>query len=171
VCTIHQTQGLIFYRLTFDPSGVTKHGLTYIAIFQICSKKTFIFTFSIVDKDFQVDTFVQEEMHYLKTTTQYEITIASLKSYHKKIIIIQSLNIHSFKLYFQNILNDPNLFSSHILCLNETKIQNIQTHQEIFNAISNKFKINSCYDQHGTMISYDTNMFLSHTFSKNKFKH
>jgi hypothetical protein len=31
-------------------------------------------------------------MHCLKTTTQYEITIASSKSYHKKFIIIQSLN-------------------------------------------------------------------------------
>jgi hypothetical protein len=28
------------------------------------------------------------------------------------------------------------------------------------------FQKNSCYDQHGTMILYDTNMFLSHTFSK-----
>jgi ATP-dependent exoDNAse (exonuclease V) alpha subunit len=32
--TIHQTQGLTFDRLAFDPSGVTKHGLTYTAIFQ-----------------------------------------------------------------------------------------------------------------------------------------
>jgi hypothetical protein len=70
-----------------------------------------------------------------KTTTQYEITIASSKSYHKEFIIIQSLNTHPSKLHFQNILNDPNLFASHILCLNETKIQNVQTHEEFYNII------------------------------------
>jgi DNA polymerase sigma len=72
-------------------------------------------------------------MHCLKTTTQYEITIASLISYCKKFIIIQFLNTHPSKLHFQNILNDPNLFTLHILCLNETKIQNVQTHEEIDN--------------------------------------
>jgi len=72
-------------------------------------------------------------MHCLKTTTQYEITIAFLISYCKKIIIIESLNTHPSKSHFQNILNDPNLFTSHILCLNETKIQNVQTHEEIDN--------------------------------------
>jgi hypothetical protein len=66
-------------------------------------------------------------MHCLKTTTQYEITTASLISYCKEFIIIQFLNTHPSKLHFQN------LFPSHILCLNETKIQNVQTHEEIYN--------------------------------------
>jgi len=74
-------------------------------------------------------------MHRLKTTTQYEIMIVSLKSYCKEFIIIQLLNIHFFKLHFQDILNVPNLFASHISYLNETKIQNIQRHQEIDNVI------------------------------------
>ncbi len=30
--TIHQAQGLTLHRLTFDPSGITKHGLTYTAL-------------------------------------------------------------------------------------------------------------------------------------------
>jgi hypothetical protein len=90
----------------------------------------------------------------------------SLKSYCKKLIVIQSLNIHFLKLHFQDILNNSNFFVSHILCLNETEIPNIQTHQEIYYVILNKFKSLSCYDQHGKMILYDKNMFLSHTFSK-----
>jgi len=95
-----------------------------------------------------------------------KITIVSLKSYCKKIIVIQSLNIRSLKLHFQDILNNSNLFSSHIICLNEIEIPNIQTQQEIYYIILNKFKNISCYDQHGKMIFYDKNMFLSHTFSK-----
>jgi hypothetical protein len=54
-----------------------------------------------------------------------------------------------------------------MLYLNKTKIKNIEIHQEIYNTILNKFKSFSCYDQHGTMIFYDANMLLSHTFSKN----
>ncbi len=58
------------------------------------------------------------------------------------------------------------IYLHHFFCLNEIKIQNIQTHQEIYNVILNRFKILSRYDQHGTMILYDTNMFLLYTFSK-----
>jgi hypothetical protein len=105
-------------------------------------------------------------MHRLKTISQYKVTITYLKSYHKEFTIIKSLNTCSLKLHFQDILNDPNLLASHILCLSETKIQNIQTHQEIYNIILNILKILSCYDYHVTTILYDTNMFLSHEFSK-----
>jgi hypothetical protein len=55
----------------------------------------------------------QEEMYNLKTTS-YEITIVYLKFYHKKC---------SLKLHFQTIFKDSNLFTSHILCLNETRIK------------------------------------------------
>jgi hypothetical protein len=53
-----------------------------------------------------------------------------------------------------------------MLYLNKTKIKNIEIHQEIYNTILNKFKSLSCYDLHGTMIFYDANMLLSHTFQK-----
>jgi hypothetical protein len=75
-------------------------------------------------------------MHNLKTS--YEVTIVCLKSYHKKIIAI-ILKKNSLKLHFQTIFKDSNLFTSHIFCLNETRIKNIQTHQLGINAISNKF--------------------------------
>jgi hypothetical protein len=55
---------------------------------------------------------------------------------------------------------------NHIFLFKWKKIPNIQTNQETYYIISNKFKILSCYDQHGTMILYDKNMLLSHTFSK-----
>jgi hypothetical protein len=99
--------------LAFDPSGITKYGLTYIALFRIYSKK-YLYLFSpLSNKNFQVNTLVKKKMHHLKTTTQYEITIVPLKSYCKEFIIIQLLNIHFLKLHFQDILNVPNLFASH----------------------------------------------------------
>jgi len=36
-CTIHRTQGLTLDYLTFDPTNVYKHGLTYITL--LCDKK------------------------------------------------------------------------------------------------------------------------------------
>jgi len=121
-------------------------------------KKTFIFTFFIVKQIFLVDLFAQEEIYHLQT-------IAYLKFYHKELIVIQFSNIHSLKLHFQYILKYFNLFALHIFCLNETKIQNIQIHQEIYNVISKKFNMLSCYNGYGTMMLYHTIMFLSHTFS------
>jgi hypothetical protein len=61
---------------------------------------------------------------------------------------------------------DPTLSTSHILCLNETRIQNIIIHKNIHDAIVNNNNILSCYDQHGTMILYDKMVLLSNTTSK-----
>ncbi len=60
--TIYQAQGL-----TFDPSGVTKHNLTYVALSRVCSKKHFYLLSPLLHKNFQLDTLVHEEMHHLKT--------------------------------------------------------------------------------------------------------
>ncbi len=78
----------------------------------------------------------------------------------------QSLNTHSLHLHFQYILVNQNLFASHIICFNETIIQNICTYQKIHNAIpNNKFNI-SCYnDQHGIMILHNEMVSLSNTIS------
>ncbi len=48
-------------------------------------------------------------------------------------IIIQSFNTHFLQFHFQDILIDTYLLTFHILCLNETKIQNIHANQEICN--------------------------------------
>jgi hypothetical protein len=163
--TIHCAQGLTFDRLAFDLTSVIKHGLTYIPLSHICSKEHSYLLSPLTNKTFQVDTLVQEEMHRFRTTTQYELTLISLKSYCTKFVIIESLNTHSLTLHFQNILANQNLLTSHILCLNEMKIQNIHTNHKTYNVISQKFNILSCYDQHGTIMFYDNIMVLSQTTS------
>ncbi len=87
-----------------------------------------------------------------------------MKSYHIKFVVVESFNT-PLTLHFQNIFKDQNLSASHILCLKETKIQNIHTNQETYNTISQKFNIFSCYDQHGTTMFYDNRLFLSKTTS------
>jgi hypothetical protein len=121
-------------------------------------KRTFIFTLFVVKQKLLVNLFAQEEIYHLQM-------IAYLKFYHKELIVRQFSNIHSLQLHFQYILKYFNLFASHIFCLNETKIQNIQIHQEIYNVISNKFNILSCYNGYATTMLYRTIMFSSHTFS------
>jgi hypothetical protein len=73
------------------------------------------------------------------------------------------LNTHSLKLHFCDVLANPNLLASHILCLNETKIKKIQTNNKLYLAISKKFNIISCYDEHGIMILYDEMVTLTQT--------
>jgi len=54
-CTIHRAQGLTFDHLAFDPSGITKHGLTYTTLFQVRSKEHIYLLFPLPNKNFQVD--------------------------------------------------------------------------------------------------------------------
>ncbi len=39
--------------------------------------------------------------------------------------------------------------------MNEIRIQNIHLNLEIYNVLSQKFHVLSCYDTHGTMVLYD----------------
>jgi len=74
---------------------------------------------------FQVDHFVQKEMFQLRTNAQYKLTIVSLKSYYSKKKFVQSLNTCFLTLYFEDVVAYPNMLASHSLCLNETRIKNV----------------------------------------------
>ncbi len=58
--TIHCLQGLTFDHLTFDPNGVTKYGSTYIKFSKIHSKEHFYLFSPLLNKNFQIDHFIQE---------------------------------------------------------------------------------------------------------------
>jgi hypothetical protein len=111
---IHYSQALTLDCLTFNPTGVTKHGLTYIALSRVCLKeKNYLFSRLLI-KIFQVDHLVQEAIFQLKTNAQYKLAIVFLKSYHLEFLIVKS---------FEDILTNSNLLTSHILCLNEMRIK------------------------------------------------
>jgi len=57
----------------------------------------------------------------------------------------------------------------HILCLNETRIQNIHTNQSISNALSKTINVLSCYNGHQTMILFDSIMSLKENKLFNTF--
>jgi hypothetical protein len=65
----------------------------------------------------------------------------------------------------------------HILCLNETRIQNIHTNQSILNALSKPINVLSFYNGHKTMILSDSIMslkkaiFLTYFSTKTHKKH
>jgi hypothetical protein len=76
------------------------------------------------------------------------------------ILIVISFNTCSLTLHFEDVLANPNLLASHILYLNETRIRNVHLNSKIYNVLSQKFHILSCYDEHGTMVLYDDNVSL-----------
>jgi hypothetical protein len=53
---------LTFDRSTFDLTSVTKHGLTYATLLGVHSKEHFHLLPPLLDKKFQVDHFVPNEM-------------------------------------------------------------------------------------------------------------
>jgi hypothetical protein len=97
---IHHSQGLALDHLAFDPTNVTKHGLTYIELLKVRSKENLYLLFPLLIFFFQVDHLVQEKLVQLRTNAQYKLVIVSLKSYHSKFIIVQSFNTHSFNITF-----------------------------------------------------------------------
>jgi len=100
-------------------------------------------------------------MFRLKTNAQYKLAIVCLKSYRSKILIVEFFNTCYLTLDFENVLTNPNLLASHILCLNETRIRNVHLNSKFYNVLSQKFHILSCYDEHGTMVLYDDNVSLT----------
>ncbi len=87
---------------------------------------------------FYLDPIVEEKMFRLKTT-QYKLNILHLRLYQKEFVLIQILNTCSLHFHFRDILMNPNLFASHIFCLNETNIQNTSMYKKTHNVISNNF--------------------------------
>ncbi len=90
---------------------------------------------------------VQEEMFRLWTNAQYKLAIVYLKSYHSKNLFVKSLNTCLLTLH---------LLASHILCLNETRIINVHLNSKIYNALSQKFHILSCYDDNVSLTESTT---------------
>ncbi len=61
--TIHQAQGLTFDYLTFDPTNVYKHGLTYTSFSRV-KKKDFLNLLQPLQMNFfQIDPTIAMEMH------------------------------------------------------------------------------------------------------------
>jgi hypothetical protein len=62
-CIIHQTQGLTLDYLTFDPTNIYKHGLTYTIISCVQKKEIFKLLQHLQMNFFQIDPSVAMEMH------------------------------------------------------------------------------------------------------------
>ncbi len=102
---------------------MTKHDLKCTTLSRVRFKKILYLFFPLLNKSFQVDHIIQEEIFRLKKNAQYKLAIVFLKSYHLKILIVKSFNTCSSTLHFEDIFMDSNLLASHILCLNETRIK------------------------------------------------
>jgi hypothetical protein len=121
--TIHQSQSLTLDFLTFDPNGIHHHTLIYTTLFCVKEKENLYLLAPLVEANFKVDKCVSNEMQHFKTTSQWQLCVPYLQPFKKTHTIIQSLNTRSLSLHFQDIEMDHNLQTSHILCLNETKVK------------------------------------------------
>ncbi len=69
-----------------------------------------------------IDECVLQEMKRLTTFANWELLVPRLTKYHLSHIIIQNLNINSLHIHYQNFQHHHNLQTSHILCLQRTRI-------------------------------------------------
>jgi hypothetical protein len=158
-CIIHRSQGWTFDFLTFDPSGIHHHGLTYTTLFCVREKENLYLLAPLVEANFKVDKCVSNEMQCFKKTTQWQLCVPYLQPFIKTHTIIQSLNTRSLLVHFQNTETDHNLQTSHILCLNEIKFktQNKSSHQY---SNHSKYKSIVTFGSQVTMLLYDISIVL-----------
>jgi hypothetical protein len=106
-------------------------------------------------------------MKRLTTFANWELLVPRLTKYHHSHIIIQNLNINSLHIHYQNFQHEHNLQTSHILCLQKTRIA------KTCDFGTTKYNhILYVFDNHGNIIMYDNNVILqlyktmTHTKSK-----
>jgi hypothetical protein len=163
--TIHRAQGLSLDRLAFNPQNVSKHGLSYTALSRVRSKEQLYLLHPICSRNFHVEQSVVDEMFRLRADAKYKISIPLLIDCQKNNIVLQSLNTRSLNLHYKDVLADPNLMASHVLCLNETRISSLQAHPDLHIALLERFNVLSCYHSHGTIMLFrkDMTLFKSRT--------
>ncbi len=100
--TIYWAQGLTFDHLSFDLNGIYKHGLTYITLSHIKNKEN-LYLQPLQMKNLQIDPNVAIEMHWLQTTTQWDVLIPTPHTLCHSHVLICSLNIKSLSLHKNDV--------------------------------------------------------------------
>ena len=155
---IHRSQGLSLDEMAFDPTNVTKHGLTYIALSRIRTKEKLYLLTPLEHKKFHVDECVSQEMSRLRSLAKWNLLVPRLKLWQHSHVIIQSLNVNLIQKHHKDIDADFNIQSLYILCLQETHVQSSCKVQKFIN--TTKYKYIYVFGGHGSILMYDNHMVL-----------
>jgi hypothetical protein len=69
---------------------------------------------------------IKKETKRLETSAKYKLSLPILKTFWTSYLIIQYLNTLSLNQHYHHVIAYPNLQASHILCLSETRINNME---------------------------------------------
>ncbi len=148
--TIHRAHGLTFDYLTFDPTNVYKHGLTYTTLSRV-KKKDF---FSNLSKCCHGDVSIVN--HYMMGCI-----LPKPHTFCDSHVLIYFLNIRSLLLHKNDVFSNYNLKIAHILCFNETHFNTLTSNNTSLNVDTRTHSMISVNGQNGTMIIYDNFTTLS----------
>jgi hypothetical protein len=109
-----------------------KHGLTYITLFHIRTKKILFLLGPLQHEIFYVDPRVHVKMNRLKIITTWIPSIFQFKNLHNFHVIIQALNTTFLHQHYKDINHDHNFQMFHILCLIKTRIHHASTNVHKF---------------------------------------
>jgi hypothetical protein len=91
--------------------------LSYTTLSRICCKQQLYLLNPMFSRFFQVEQSIADEMFQLRHDSKCNIFILLLINYWEDNIILWSLNLH-----YDDVVADPNLMASNVLCLNKTQI-------------------------------------------------
>ena len=154
--TIHRSQGLSLDDVVFNPYGVNKHGLAYTTLSRIRTKEKLYLLSPLTTSNFQVDPTVLDEMKRLTSNSRWNLSIPILQTMRRSHIIIQSININSLQKHHLDYKSDHSIQTSHILCFQETKINQTDNIGKYID--TSRYNYIHNYDKHGILMMYEQQM-------------
>jgi exonuclease III len=154
--TIHRSQGLSLDDVVFNPCGVTKHGLAYTALSRIRTKEKLYLLTPLTTSNFQVETSVLDKMKILISNSRWNLSIPILKTIRRSHTIIQSINMNSLQKHHLDYKSDHSMQTSHILCFQETKINQANNIGKYID--TSRYNYIHNYDKHGILMIYERQM-------------
>jgi exonuclease III len=101
-------------------------------------------------------TAVPDEMKILTSNSRWNLSIPILKTIRRSHTIIQSININSLQKHHLDYKSDHSMQTSHILCFQETKINQANNIGKYID--TSRYNYIHNYDKHGILMMYERQM-------------
>ena len=118
--TIHRSQWLTLYHVTFDPSRIWLHWLLYIALTCIWNIENLYLLHAITKQNFIFKQKSSFEMQWLQIIAKWKLEYDYESIVFGTCILVLYSKTRNLETHLEDVLNKYNLMQYDILCLQET---------------------------------------------------
>jgi len=140
-------------KLAFDPSNIRTHGLVFTTLSRVKTMNSLFLIQKITQENFCINQKVTTKMKRLLENQSWKLDYvqSSIKCFDR--ISIVTLNMRSLHAHLDDILQDDDLNSTMIICLQETRTSWLPNKKQF-----SKFNFNATYYVHGVISCIERNI-------------